>query len=415
VLIGIDQAYMREYNEQEDKEKLLFNSLIIPLINTVIVSIILILFKEFWAKLLFSDSNYTLPVVLLAICSPLFIIEKFMLLSIRMEEKAFKYSLWNILSKLFNLICLVLLLLFYKRTFESVIYATIIAQATISIILIFICRKKIKVSIKYLDTQLVNVILKYSLPLLPATLIGYGLNSMDTVFLRVMTDFNELGYYSVALKIVTLLTLVQTSFTTFWSPMALKWKAEGKENSKYELVGKGVSLGMGILLIIILMFKNLIPLIINSEYAQVIYILPFLLFHPIFYTISETTTLGISFSRKTGYNVIVSIVSLVVNLILNALLIPKLGAVGAAVATGISYLVFFWTRTIISRKLWYKFPIKHFFIDTIILATVAYVNTCIKNIILVEIINILAMIILIVNYKDIISLLISLKRKERKA
>lgn len=30
VLIGIDQAYMREFNECKDKKKLLFNSMLIP-------------------------------------------------------------------------------------------------------------------------------------------------------------------------------------------------------------------------------------------------------------------------------------------------------------------------------------------------------------------------------------------------
>ena len=402
VLFGLDQAFMREYNESEDKNKLLFNSILIPFIGTIVVAFALIIFRGFVANLLFGNSFYVQPVFLLAVCLPLFIIEKFLLLSIRMEEKAFKYSLWNILSKLFNLIWLIILLLLYKRTFESVIYATIISQFMVSVILCYVCRKNLKFSKNSIDKKQIKKILKFGLPLIPATLIGYGLNSMDAISLRVITSYTELGYYSVALKIVTLLTLVQTSFTNFWSPMAFKWKSENVSNKKYEKVSKGITFVMSLILILILLIKDLIPVLVSKEYIQVVYILPFLLFHPIFYTMSETTTLGIAFSRKTGYNIIVSTVSLLVNLFLNIILIPEYGAVGAAVATGISYLCFFWTRTIISRRLWYKMPIKHFVYTCIILTVATFTNTFVPNIFITTTINLLGLLGIMVVYKDII-------------
>ena len=415
VLIGIDQAYMREYNECTDKRKLLFNCMLIPFINTFVVAIIMIVFREFFSQLLFDDKNFTFPVILLAICTPLFIIEKFLLLSIRMEEKALKYSLWNILSKLFNLIALVLLLLFYKRNFESVIYATILSQLITSLILCFVCRNNIKISTKIIDKMQLKKVFKFGLPLVPATLIGYGLNSMDTIFLRIMSTYEEIGYYSVALRIANVLGLLQTSFTSFWSPVAFKWKKNNVDSSKYELVSKGVALGMSLILIGILLFKNIIPYILSEEYEKAIYIFPFLLFYPIFYTMSETTTLGISFSRKTGYNVVVSASSLIVNLILNTILIPIYGAIGAAIATGLSYLVFFWARTIISRKLWYKMPIKHFVITTITLLVIAIANVAITNLLIISLLNLLAMLIIVYNYRDIVKYIFNMiKEKNRR-
>lgn len=413
VLIGIDQAYMREYNEYNDKKKLLFNCMLIPCINTVVIGVILILFKSFFANILFDDEAIVTPIVLLAISSPLFIIEKFMLLSIRMEEKALKYSIWNILAKLLNLICLIILLLFYKRNFEAVVYSTILSQVIISIAICINCRKSIEISIDNIDKKQMYRVLKFGIPIIPATLIGYGLNSMDTIFLRCMTTYTELGYYTVALKIINVLTLVQTSFTTFWAPMAFRWKSENVENYKFELVSKAITFIMSSILILILIFKEIIPFIIGNQYVEVIYIFPFLLFYPIFYTMSETTTLGISFSRKTGYNIIVSVISLMVNLVLNTLLIPILGAIGAAFATGISYLVFFWTRTIISRKLWYNFSVKHFIVETIILLLVTTSNVLLRNFALVLIINITALVLTIYNYKDLIDYVMKIRKKSK--
>jgi len=88
VLVGIDQAFIREYNETTDRKKLLYNSLIIPFIATTIIGIILIVFKSQFAELLFNNKLIVKPIVLLAVCIPMFIVEKFMLSSLRMQEKA---------------------------------------------------------------------------------------------------------------------------------------------------------------------------------------------------------------------------------------------------------------------------------------------------------------------------------------
>lgn len=412
-LVGIDQAFVREYNENKDKKKLLFNSLLIPFIISIFVGIVLVIFSDSFARLLFSDSTAIKPVILLAFCTPLFIIEKFMLLSLRMEEKAVQYSTWNIISKLLNLMLTIMFLLFYKRNFEAIIYASVISQLIVSIMLMYICKKDLVISKKYIDKQQIKGLMKFGFPLIPSTLIGWGLNSMDSVFLRAMSTYTELGQYSVALKVTNVLGLLQTSFTTFWSPMAFKWKANGEHNDKFQLVSDGVTFVMSLILIVILLFKSIIPLFLGNGYDNVIYILPFLLFYPIFYTMSETTTLGISFSKKTFYNVIVSIIAMGSNLILNALLVPEYGAIGAASATGICYLVFFWTRTLISRNLWYKFDINRFIIITFILFISTLGNCIIKNDIIITVINIISLIIITVTYKDIIYKLVNYKKEKR--
>ncbi len=200
VLLGLDQSFVREYNDIQNKKKLLYNSLIIPLIATIIMGFGLIVFKEYFAKLLFEDSDLVVPIILLAISMPLFIIEKFMLLALRMQEKAFKYSVWNVISKLLNLILVVVLLLVYKRNFESIVYASIISQFIVSLALLYVTRKSIGISKEYFDKGQMKKLLKFGLPLVPATLIGWGLNSMDSVFLRAMTTYTELRILYCGIK-----------------------------------------------------------------------------------------------------------------------------------------------------------------------------------------------------------------------
>ena len=79
-------------------------------------------------------------------------------------------------------------------------------------------------------------------------------------------------------------------------------------------------------------------------------IVPFLMFEPIMYTISETTATGIVVQKKSSYQVIVAAGSCIVNFFGNWLLTPIMGPQGAALSTGISYIVFFILRTGLSNR-----------------------------------------------------------------
>lgn len=412
VLMGIDQAFMREYHEEESKEKLLFNSIIIPLLNTILIGIVLILFKNSISNLLFNTESVSNIIVLLAVSMPLFIIEKIILIYIRMQEKAIEYSMWNIFSRLLNLIITISMLLFYKNNFYSIIFGTIVSQLIISMVILNLNSSIFKSFFKNFDQKIFGNLFKYGLPIMPAVIIGWGLNSMDLIFLKNMSNYSEVGLYSMGYKIMAVVTIIQSTFTTFWAPVAFKWKKQEQDNDKFEYVNRMVTFGMCFVFIMIMMFKWLLPLFVNENYYLIIYIIPFLILYPIFYTISETTTLGISFSRKSHYNVIVSIVSVIVNGILNYILIPFYGAIGAAIATGISYFVFFVTRTLISRRLWYKFPIKKTIFSSLIVIIVATANTFIYDLVIISIFNFIVLLIICSIYKnDIILLLKNGKKK----
>ena len=69
----------------------------------------------------------------------------------------------------------------------------------------------------------------------------------------------------------------------------------------------------------------------------------------------------------------------IVNIIGNTLLVPALASQGAAISTGISYIVFFALRTILSNKYFYiDFKLKKFSLLTIIVVFYAFYNTFIS-------------------------------------
>ncbi|WP_138206600.1 oligosaccharide flippase family protein [Haloimpatiens lingqiaonensis] len=388
IFLGLDQSFVREYNEQEDKSNLFWNSLIVPLIFSFILGVIYIIFYKPVSILMFdSVEKYTISI--LAFSLPFAVIDRFNLLTLRMEEKAKIYSLFNILNRLLVLFIMIPYLLFIDKSFKGIINSNFIGLVILCIFETYFVRDFWKKRFS-INKSLIRKLFQFGLPLVPATIISWFFSSMDRIALRQWSTFTEIGLYSAAFKIVMVLGIIQQAFCTFWTPTAFRWYKEKVNNEKYMKVSDMLMSIMVVIFAFIVLFKDIIIKILSPKYANANVIVPFLLFLPIMYTVSETTTLGISFSRKTSYNIIISLVSAVTNYIGNFLLVPKLGAMGASISTGIAYLVFFWMRTLISRRLWFKFDLSFYTINSImmvILATASIVlNSIIINILIVALI-----------------------------
>ena len=77
--------------------------------------------------------------------------------------------------------------------------------------------------------------------------------------------------------------------------------------------------------------------------------------------------------------VVVSVGACIVNIVGNTLLVPKFGCQGAAISTGISYIVFFSLRTILSNKYFYvNFYLWKFYLITGLAVVYALYNTFVK-------------------------------------
>lgn len=368
IYLGLDQAFVREFNEfSKQTDRLLANVIRIPLCAVLVIDAAILAMPSYISIILFDTPDEHLAVYLLVIMLPFMVFENFGLLKIRMEEKGLQYSCFIILLKALTLVFTVLLFVTYERSFRSAIYAIALAEIITGFVIFLVAMRQVPIFSTSLDKPLLRRMLRFGLPLLPASMLGWALTSMDKIMLRTMCSYSELGLYSAAFKIVNVLGVVQSCFTLYWVPLAFRWYESKKENKFFSTANDVIACIMCAMCLGILLFKNLVAIILGENFAQAVNIFPFIMLHPIMYTMSETTGVGISFSRKTGYNALISALSCGTNIALNYMLIPILNGTGAAVATGVSYIVFFWGRTLVSRKIWYRFPIRKYLLYTIVI------------------------------------------------
>lgn len=162
--------------------------------------------------------------------------------------------------------------------------------------------------------------------------------NMDSVMIGFINGADENGCYDAAVKIKNLLVSVVTSLGTVLLPRVSYHWERGEKTQFWKLANKAVRFEMvvgGSMAVFFMIFAEPTIYIVSGELYQRA-ILPMQIIMPTLLLIGISTITGIQVMVPIGMESEVlksEIVGAVVNLIINSLLIPKNGAVGAAIGT----------------------------------------------------------------------------------
>lgn len=364
--LGLDQSYVRFYNDEpkENRVQLLRRCMKYPMIVTLVISVGILIFYRPFSTMLIGEPSFLVTVVFAVYLVGL-VVDRFWLLKIRMVQKAGAYSTLNVIRKLsYLLFGVALFFTFFGDSYWSLVLAVTLAEGVLVIGCRFVERGNWKAENKEIKTSMGELV-KYGFPYIFSTTITLIFHSTDKLMLNALSDYNQVGLYAGAQNIVNLITQVQLVFTTFWMPVAFEHYSKNPDDKDFFVkINKIVSYGMLVIAVLVLCTKDIVILFLGKNYHDAVYVFPFLAFMPIMYTVSESTVMGINFMKKSTYHVWISLIGAVTNLIGNYFLITYFGAAGAAISTGLAYVVFFIMRTILSNKVYpVKFALGRFFIS----------------------------------------------------
>ena len=349
--LGMDQGFARFFYEEKEENRgaLLYNSLYYCFFIFPVVMIIIFLLKKNLSRFISGKENSLIwALIILSIFFG--ILKLFSFLVIRMQQRGKIYSLLNVLIKVLEFLFIIFFYNFYKDNYKTLIFAILLSQIIVTVIAIILEKKIWTFTGKGEITR--NELIKFSIPLLLTMLLTWIFASSDKLTIKLFSNLNEVGLYSGAFKIISLIIIVQNGFTTFWTPVIFEhYKKYPKNTTFYKKANDYLSLVFFIFAVGILLSRNFLVILLGKKYHEALYIMPMLVFMPVMYLLSETTMVGIEFKKKTKYFIYISIVVATINIMGNILLVPHLGAKGAAISTGLSYIVFFVLRTYFSTKL----------------------------------------------------------------
>ncbi|CEH33399.1 lipopolysaccharide biosynthesis protein [Romboutsia lituseburensis] len=415
ILLGIDQAYVRFFYEEkiEDRSYLLRQCISLNCKINIMISVVLLIFYKPISKFIIGEYSFKLILLMILFIS-FSMLGRFSLLVIRMKQKAKIYSALQVLGKVLYIAFILIFLKISKNSCNTLILALVTSNILTVIVSVLIERKDwfTKCNLRTIKTSQKDI-LKYGSPLFFSMAITWIFQSTDKISLNLLRGYEEVGIYAASYSIVALLNAFQNTFTTFWVPVAHE-KYVNENNAKlfFIEINKIVSFTMLILGILLITFKDIIVLLLGSKYSQAVFVFPFLVFNPIMYTISETTVIGIGFMKKSVYHIYVALISAFSNIIGNILLVPQLGAKGAAISTGISYIIFFLMRTSLSKRVYnVNYSLNQFYVSSIMLSILALYSTTHKLDLNTIAISLISTIIILYLYRDVVLMIVNKLRQ----
>lgn len=355
--LGLDQGYVREFHESKNKPLLLKTATVPGLILLLIVLAVCLAFGPMLAELVFSLESVSISWLLgLALLASF--LSRFLSLVVRMNERGLAFSMSQLLPKAFVLIIILAYLVFdIAKTFEHLLLANALAIVFACLIFAWNTRNEWRLSINQrIDFQQLRQMLHFGLPLIIGGVAFWGLTSLDRILLSRWSSYSELAVYSISVSFAAAATIFQSVFSTVWAPTVYKWASKDEGHDKVIMVSRYVLLLVIILFCVAGLLSWVVPYLLPAEYAKVQWILVACLAYPLFYTLSETTVVGIGITRKSAYAMLACMFALLVNVACNYILIPRYGAAGAASSTALAFWAFLVFRTEFSIRLWKPLP-----------------------------------------------------------
>ena len=256
-----------------------------------------------------------------------------------------------ILSSLSFLVLLFIAIVSLGAGVQGAVWANVMSSALMCVLLFIWIRRIVGgISLKIARDYLRDA-LDYGLKTYLGNVIGFLNYRIELFILGFLMPAAALGFYSVAVGLAERLWIVSQSASMLIFPVISAEKDEQKRNEFTPIISRNVLL-ITLIGAIVLFFLSpwLIVLLYSQSYLPTVQLFRILLPGIVFLSASRVLANDIAGRGKPLLNTYVGGFGLVVQVILNLVLISKIGVAGSAWATSISYTLIFMVRVVVYSR-----------------------------------------------------------------
>lgn len=343
--IGITHGVFRFSADNEENHKTIFSSGVSVLLLSSTVFLVLSPFISFVP----SFTNYAWLIAFYVVSSNFHTLcKEYIRAKGRMKLYAVQSILGTALTIAFNLLFLIPM----KLGVTGYVLSVAVADALGTVFLIVYAKLYKDFSFKAVSKLKIKEMLKYSLPMMPTTVIWWITNVSDRFMVSYICDFAANGLYSAAYKIPTIIALVAGVFNEAWQISAISESKDEREVSNF--FAEVFERYQAILFFGCSMLIPFTPLatriLLNESYFSAWSFMPVLLLATVFSSLITFIGTIYTVKKKTTMSLVTAVVGAGINIVLNLYLIPRMGAQGAGIATAISYFAVFVLRAAHSKS-----------------------------------------------------------------
>ena len=408
VSIMIDQGifrYLLNCKNEYDYKKNISTSFVILTTSIILVSILFVITSFFCVN------KYSIWILLILIVTSY---SNFFLQISRGLRRTTDYAIGSFICScttiLLNILCIVAL----KMGATGMIVSIFLGNFFCNIYLYFRLKMYKYISINNYDKQIAREQLRYSIPLIPNQLSLWIMNSSDRLIVSSVLGMSANGILAISHKFPSI-------FMTFYNIFQLAWHETGtihyndKDRDKFfsTAFDNVISIFAILCCSIIAVLPLIFNILINKKFSEAYYNIPIYMIAFLFNTIIGFMGVIYVAAKKTSEIAKTTIIAAIINILVNIMLVNKIGLYASSVSTFIGYLITMIYRIKDSKKyLKIQFNIKRIFEMSLILIIYVIIYYC-NNKILSTIGLILFIPMIVFTNKNLIKGMIKLL-KERK-
>lgn len=349
-MMGISTVGMREISQHRDDRKEMsrhFTGLLLLNLISTILAIVVLLVSMYTVKALFPYRD----LLYIGVCKLFF--NFFLIEWFYAGVEDFKYITNR--SIIVRTIYVILIFAFIKDAgdYELYYFLTVSTYILNGIINIFYCRKYISLTFEDIHIR------QYIAPFLTTglyMLITNVYTSFNVTWLGFAAGTKEVGYYTTATKLYTIILALFTALTNVIFPRVTYLYAKGLQDEFWEKIHKVVEVvfatSIPIVITLAIYSSNLIHLLAGNGYEGAY--IPFRIIAPLVFLVGYEQVLVIQILMATKHDKQImrnSIYGAFVTILLSLLIVSKLGAIGTAIV----WLITETTITLLSLRVIYKY------------------------------------------------------------
>jgi len=281
----------------------------------------------------------------LALASALVVIRSLRSIQLNLMQMENKTKLFNgmeILQKAATIGLTLLLLFLWSRSIMACFIAMIVVEAAVMLQYVPILARRGLVSPSLFDLKFLRDATVFAFPLMIAEIAWVLLAVGDRFFVQHYRGAVDVGYYAAAYGIATyvqevLMVPLQISFF----PICMKlWAAEGKiatqkflsRSLNYFMMGSVLAVSVAIVTA-----REVVVVLASKKYQQARTLLPFLVIGLVLWAANTFFRPGLLINKRARTIAQTTLCAVALNIALNIGLLPRLGLIGAAWASTISF------------------------------------------------------------------------------
>ncbi|HZT15255.1 MAG TPA: oligosaccharide flippase family protein [Gaiellaceae bacterium] len=268
----------------------------------------------------------------------------------RVEERSLSYAIASVANVLITVAAMVVFVAVFHWGAVGLVVGNF--TGTLAVYAALVAYRSEQLGLEF-DRELFRRMQHFGMPLVPSALALWAINFVDREFLSWYKNDAEVGVYSAAVKIASVITFVMIAFRTAWPAFAYSIDDDREAKRTYSFVltyllafASWVALALGALA------PWWTRLLTTPKYHRAEEGIALLAFAGAVYAGYTVLAIGSGRARRTQLNWVVTGTGAAVNIGLNFWLIPAYGMVGAAISTLAAYVALFAGMTLYAQRVY---------------------------------------------------------------